>query len=379
MRICYIIDFFVPHYQGGGERRLYEIAKRMVKKGHDVDVLCMKIKNVPDYENIDGINVYHIGPTIKNPPYRSPLDFLKFIIAVFKWLMKNRYDVVDAQAFIPLVPASLCYIFRIQKNVIGTIHDVSQKKDKSQWLYYGNIAYFIEKFLYKLPFKKIITVSNIIKNILNEQYGIPNNKIYVVYNGVDLNLIDSIKVEDVDTNSIIFVGRLIPHKHVDDLIKAVSLIVKDIPEVKLKIIGDGIVRGELETLVKELKLENNVKFFGKLDDYKDVIREIKKSEVLVLPSTREGFGMVLVEANACYKPVIAYKSGGVIEVIDNNCNGFLMEERNIYELSEKIKFLLKNKNIAKEMGKCGRKKVERMFVWDRVVEEIEKVYKVHQN
>ena len=375
MKICYIIDFFVPHYQGGGERRLYEIAKRLVKKGHRVDVLCMKIDNVPNYENIDGINVYHIGPTIKNPPYRSPLDFLKFIISVFKWLITNKYDIVDAQAFIPLIPASLCYILKIQKNVIGTIHDVSHKKDKNQWLYYGNIAYFIERFLYKLPFKKIITVSNVIKEILNKQYGIPSNKIYVVYNGVDLDLIDSVEDTDVDVNSIIFVGRLIPHKHVDDLIKAISLIVKDIPDVKLKIIGNGIAKDKLKKLVKELKLEDNVKFFGKLDEYKDVIKEIKKSELLVLPSTREGFGMVLVEANACYKPVIAYKSGGVVEVIDNNYNGFLVEERNIHELSEKIKYLLKNKDIAKEMGKYGRKKVEKMFVWDKVVKEIEKVYK----
>lgn len=375
MKICYIIDFFVPHYQGGGERRLYEIAKRLVKKGHVVDVLCMKINNVPNYENIDGINVYHMGPTIKNPPYRSPLDFLKFITSVFKWLITNKYDIVDAQAFIPLIPASLCNIFKIQKNVIGTIHDVSHKKDKNQWLYYGNIAYSIERLLYKLPFKKIITVSNVIKEILNKQYSIPSNKIYVVHNGVDLDLIDSVEGAGADVNSVIFVGRLIPHKHVDDLIKAVSFIVKDIPDLKLKIIGDGITKDNLKRLVKELKLENNVKFFGKLNEYKDVINEVKKSELLVLPSTREGFGMVLVEANACYKPVIAYKSGGVIEVIDDNLNGFLVEERDIHKLSEKIKYVLKNKDIAEKMGKYGRKKVEKMFVWDKIVEEIEKVYK----
>ena len=119
MKICYVIDFFVPHYQGGGERRLYEIAKRMIKKGHSVDVLCMKIKGVPDYENIDGINVYHIGPTIKNPPYRSPLDFLKFIVAVFKWLMRNKYDVVDAQAFIPLFQRLYVIFLKFRKMLLG--------------------------------------------------------------------------------------------------------------------------------------------------------------------------------------------------------------------------------------------------------------------
>lgn len=377
MKICYIIDFFIPHYQGGGERRLYEIAKRLVRRGHEVDVLCMKISNVPEYENIDGINVYHLGPTINNPPYRSPLDFLRFIISVFKWLTTHKYDVVDAQAFIPLIPASLAYILKIQKNVIGTIHDVAEEKNKEQWIYYGSIANFFEKILYKLPFKKIITVSNAVKRILNRKYGIPNNKIHVVYNGVDLKLIDSVECNGIDKNSIIFVGRLIPHKHVDELIKAVKLLVNEIPDVKLKIIGDGVVSKNLKNLVKKLSIEDKVKFFGKIDDYSDVIKEIKKSEVLVLPSTREGFGMVLVEANACYKPVIAYKSGGVTEVIDDGINGFLVNKQNISELCEKLKFLLKNKKIAKRMGKNGRKKVEKMFTWDQVVEKIEKIYVVN--
>lgn len=261
--------------------------------------------------------------------------------------------------------------------MIGTIHDVAEEKNKEQWIYYGSIANFFEKILYKLPFKKIITVSNAVKRILNRKYGIPNNKIHVVYNGVDLKLIDSVECNGIDKNSIIFVGRLIPHKHVDELIKAVKLLVNEIPDVKLKIIGDGVVSKNLKNLVKKLSIEDKVKFFGKIDDYSDVIKEIKKSEVLVLPSTREGFGMVLVEANACYKPVIAYKSGGVTEVIDDGINGFLVNKQNISELCEKLKFLLKNKKIAKGMGKNGRKKVEKMFTWDQVVEKIEKIYVVN--
>ena len=71
-------DFFVPHYQGGGERRHYEILKRLVKKGHKVDLVCMKIKGVKKHEKIDGINVYHIGPKIANPP--------KITQTIFFWL-----------------------------------------------------------------------------------------------------------------------------------------------------------------------------------------------------------------------------------------------------------------------------------------------------
>ena len=374
MNICYIIDFFIPYYQGGGERRLYEIAKRLVQKGHQIDILCFKFKKAPLRERIDGINVYHIGTTIKNPPYRSFLDFLFFILHISIWLSKHKYDIIDTQPFAPLLPASLFYISKKHENVIATIHDVSQNKE-NQWIYYGNIAQYLEKFLYKLPFEKIITVSEAIKRILIENYSLKKEKIQVIYNGVDLKLVDSISDVPVCKNTIIYVGRLIPHKNVEDLIKVVYRLKTDFPNIKLKIIGDGPQKDFLINLTRKLGLENHILFLGQLSKYENVIREIKSSEFLVLPSSREGFGMVLAEANACYKPVIAYKTGGVIDVIENNKNGFLIQEKNLDALTDKIYFLLNNKDIAKEMGKYGRNKVERMFTWEMTVNNIEKFYK----
>ena len=372
MKICILSDFFIPHYNGGGERRYFEIAKRLHNRGHAVDVLCMKIQGADEHEIIEGINVYHIGPVIKNPPYRNVFDFIHFIIAGFLWILKHDYDIIDAQTYVPLISG----FFGAKLKgipVIGTIHDVGSD-NSDQWLMFSNLASFFEKFLVRLPYDEIITVSNQTKNALIQKYGVKPERINVVYNGVDPDYIDSVDATEKYINSIIFVGRLAPHKHVDDLIKAVKLLKKDFDDIHLKIIGNGIEKDNLTEVVNDLKFNNHVDFSSDLE-YNEVIREMKRSNILVLPSTREGFGMVLTEANACNIPVIAYKSGGVVEVIEDGMNGFLVEPRNINELSGKIRFLLENEEIAKEMGEYGRKKVEKLFNWEKIVDEITKSYK----
>lgn len=372
MKICIISDFFVPHYNGGGERRYFELAKRFVDRGHHVDVIGMKLTGVDDHEVIEGINVHHLGPVIRNPPNKTALDFIHYIISGFLWILKNDYDIIDSQQYAPfLIGFFGARIKRIP--VIGTIHDVSSGR-ADQWLTLTRVAPFIEKFLLGLPYDKIITVSNHTKNALTEIYGVKPERIELLHNGVDLKLVDSVTVSKKNNDSIIFVGRLAPHKHVDDLINVVRLLKEDAKEVYLKVIGNGIEKDNLIRMVNDLDLNDQVDFASNLD-YRDVIKEIKKSTILVLPSTREGFGMVLTEANACNIPAVTYKSGGVVEVIEDSKNGFLLEPRNINELSKKIFYLLENEDIAREMGEYGRKKVEKCFDWEKIVTNILEIYK----
>ncbi len=232
----------------------------------------------------------------------------------------------------------------------------------------------MEKFLVRFPFDEIITVSDQTKNALTQNYNVKPEKVNVVYGGVDPSYIDSIDTNGKYKNSIIFVGRLAPHKHVDDLINVLKLLKEHFKDIHLKIIGKGIEKNNLIKLVNDLNLNDHIDFLSDLE-YSEVIREMKKSNILVLPSTREGFGMVLAEANACNIPVVAYKSGGVVEVIEDGKNGFLVEPRNVDELSKKIRLLLENENIARKMGEEGRKKVEKYFDWEKIVEEIIKIYK----
>ncbi len=370
MKICIVCDFFIPHYHGGGERRYYEIAKRLVKKGHQVDVICMKIAGVNKYEEIEGINIHHIGPTINNPPHRSSSNFISFIFAVFKWIIIHNYDMIDAQAYAPLIPAF--FGAKIKRTpIIGTIYDVSNDGD-DQWIQSSKIAAIAEKILVRLPYNKIITVSNETKKSMVKYYNVKKSRICVVYAGVDLELIDSVEVNEKYENTIIFVGRLVPHKHVDHLLKVVKSLKNDIPDIMLIIVGNGIEKANLKLLTQEYDLKNNVQFLHDLD-YNKLIGEIKKSNVLALPSTREGFGMVLAEANACRIPVVAYASGGVVEVVEDGVNGYLVEPLDIKKFYLQTLYLLKNFKNSTQMGINGRLIVEKNFEWDNIVEKYEKI------
>ncbi|MBC7318120.1 MAG: glycosyltransferase family 4 protein [Methanothermobacter sp.] len=370
MRILIVSDFFVPHYPGGGERRYLEIGKRLIERGWEVDLVCMKIKGVKEKEDINGIKVHHIGPVIDDPPKRSLINFAHFILAVILWILGHDYDIIDAQTYAPLLPAFIAS--RIKGTpMIATIHDVSSTYP-DQWIQSSKLAKMAEKILLRLPYDRIITVSNTTRDALVKDYGIDPRRVEVIYNGVDLSLIDSIRASKVP-GTLIFVGRLAPHKHVDHLLKIVKELKDEIPNIRLKVIGDGVEKNRLLKLVKDYKIEDRVSFYMNLK-YSDVIYHMKRSSILVLPSTREGFGMVLAEANACYRPVIAYKSGGVVEVIKDGENGFLVEPLNLESLREKIKTLLLDDKLQERMGRKGRRMVEEKFNWDKIIEKIMKTY-----
>jgi len=371
MRICIVTDFSLPHYMGGGERRYYEILKRLAARGHTIDLVCMKLRRVERYEYVDGINVYHIGPTIKNPPKRTLADFLRFLAASLFWLLRHDYDLIEANPWISMLVVSIAARLKRTRSS-AVIHDLSSGKP-DQWISFSGLAELFEKLLIRLPFDKIICVSNKVKSRLIREYNLRPDKIAVFYDGVDLMLIDSVSIAKKEKNTLAFVGRLVPHKHVDDLIKAVKLLKKEIPTIKLKVIGTGQELDNLRSLVTRLKLADNVSLLGAVPD-KEKIKELKRSNLFVLPSTREGFGIVLVEAFASRIPCIAYSSDGVVEVIDDGINGFLVKQRDIKGLAEKIRVLLKDKKKATLFARRGREKTERLFDWDKISEEIERFY-----
>ena len=195
------------------------------------------------------------------------------------------------------------------------------------------------------------------------------NTIEVIPNGIPIKEIDMVSPGIVQSD-IIFAGRLVKEKNIDILIKAVALIKQEIPNIKCIIIGDGPERNNLESLVITLELNKNVFFTGFLENYDDVIGYTKSSRVFVLPSTREGFGIVVLEANACGLPVVTVEhsrnaASGLIEEGKNGSKCKLFPD----DMAEKITQLLDNKII-------GQKCIEhaKQFDWDYIANKVEAFY-----
>lgn len=169
----------------------------------------------------------------------------------------------------------------------------------------------------------MIAVSERTKKDL-EMIGV-RKEIKIIPNGIDFVEIEKIRASEEETD-IIFAGRLIKEKNVDFLIKAVNLVKKEISNIKCMIIGDGPVRENLVKLSHNLGLEDNIEFTGFLEDHDEVISYMKSSKVFVLPSIREGFGIIALEANAGGLPVVTvnHKRNAACDLI-NNGNGFVCD------------------------------------------------------
>lgn len=363
MKFCMILEFFVPHYNGGGERRYYELTKRLVQQGHEVDILTMKVNGVPDHETMNGINIHRLGPVIENPPLRSKTDFIKYLKAVINWIKKHDYSIIDAQAYSPLLSGLIAS--KLTKTpLIATVYDTS-KNSQDQWIQFSKLASIAEKTLVKLPYTQMLTISNATCNSLKNDFNIRKN-INVMYIGVDLDTIDSVICDVKKENRILFVGRLVPHKHVDHLLEVLNNIKDKYDNIKLVIVGKGVEKENLLKYIKEHNLDDYVEFMQDLSN-EEIIYQMKLANLLVLPSTREGFGMVLSEANACRTPTVAYASGGVVEVVADGKTGYLVKPEDKAQLQEKIEYILSNKDVEERMSTEGRRHVEEKFDWNKIV------------
>ena len=226
----------------------------------------------------------------------------------------------------------------------------------------------IEPYLEKRLLKKaecIITPSPHMK----EYYSTVKNKISVVPNGIDFGEIENSNYAEMDTlhPSILFMGRLEKIKGVDILIRSIPFVANSIPDVHLYIAGSGEEEGKLKHLVKKLDIGANVTFLGFVSE-DEKWSYYKSTDLCVVPSVEEPFGIVLLEAMACGKPAIASNVGGIPYIVEDGKTGLLFECGDIEGLTEKVITLLQNKKMREKMGAAGLEKAKE-FPWDKIVDK----------
>jgi glycosyltransferase involved in cell wall biosynthesis len=173
--------------------------------------------------------------------------------------------------------------------------------------------------------------------------------------------------------SILFMGRLEKIKGVDILIRSIPFVANSIPDVHLYIAGSGEEEGKLKHLVKKLDIGENVTLLGFVSE-DEKWSYYKSTDLCVVPSVEGPFGIVLLEAMACGKPVIASNVGGIPYIVEDGKTGLLFECGDIEGLTEKVSTLLQNKEMREKMGAEGLEKAKE-FSWDMIAERTVELYK----
>ena len=227
---------------------------------------------------------------------------------------------------------------------------------------------------------KIVVVAECGKRYLVEHEGVNEKKIIKIYNGIDSQKFGRVHDSKLirrelglrDKQPIIgMVARLEPIKNHACLIRAMKIIVTSLPGVLLILIGDGRLRAELGSLAVDLGLQNNIKFLGTRYDIEDLLNIL---DVFVLSSFSEGLSVVLIEACATGKPIVATNVGGNAEIVEHEGNGLLVPSDQPEALAKAIAELLTDKEKGRKMGEFGRKKFQEEFTLDGMVKRYEALY-----
>jgi len=392
MKICTLASSF-PRYKGDYFLIfVYEIVKRLVKQ-HKIFVITPNDnKKTKSSEIIDSINIERFNYFFPRSLHR--LAYGSGMAENVKNSFLARIQVIPyviSFYFKSLKYAKISSVIHAHVSVSGLV-GVLLKKILKKPLVFSNYRLVetnsvmgkINKYIFENT-DHIIFISTYLRDKAKSIAKLKSSSVIPL--GVDLKKFNpSVKKSDFHKNfdipkdhKIIFnVGRIIEKKGLKYLIKAMPIVLKK-QKCTLVIGGIGIEENRLKKLVKDLKLSNNIKFIGKISHH-ELPSYFKGSDVFVLPSIidskgeTETLGVVLIEAMACGCPVIGSKVGGIVDVIDDNVNGFLTRPKDSVDIAEKLMNLLSNPSLRKRFVKNGRKKAEKKFNWDNIALEIEKIY-----
>ena len=224
-----------------------------------------------------------------------------------------------------------------------------------------------------------VAASNAIHQILVSD-GIDPERIVTVYEGIELHRVQAEPAANIHaefwlpTHAPIVgaVAALTQEKGHKYLIEAAALVVREVPDARFVVLGDGELRSSLERQIKELHLDKHVLLPG---FRADILSFIKSFDVFVMSSLFEGLGTSLLDAMALSKPTVASHTGGIPEVVSHGETGFLVAPRDARELAGAISKLLKDPEQRERMGRAGLERVKRLFTADEMVEKTLSVYR----
>ncbi len=358
-----MVGQYPPHIGGVGVH-INTLAKELVKEGHEVYVITYPHKDLKNGEitNIDGIHV--IGTKGVNIPGLRGIFFAKNAKKILKKLVKeDNIDIIHGHY---LFPAGFASVSVGKKNNIPTYITAHGSDMFEMYSKHKYIQPIIKKILKNADV--VLAVSNSLKDeIISTKVKGINEKTRLHWNSVDLNKFKEITTDssfkdefftkfNINPNqaTILFVGNLIKRKNIELIIEAKKFLKT---KCNLIIIGDGPLAKELKEKVDKYEKNNQLTDVYFIGARKDIHKIIPTSDLLILPSFTESFGLVLIEALACGKPVIGSNIGGIKEIITPDV-GLLINPNDEMNLAESIDKILTDNQLREKFKSNARNRAK---------------------
>ncbi len=324
-------------YGGGAEVHLHEIFRRIAAAGHRVTLLCCSCNGAPPIETVDGIHIVRQG---------SRALFNYHVPGMYRRLVRTQqFDVVvDDINKIPFYTP-----LYVKQPIIGIVHHLFGKSIflEAAWpaAVYVNLAERFIPHVYRRVPMAVVSESTS-QELIHK--GFNPNQLHIIHNGVDLNRYYQLPEHRSRTPLIGYLGRIKKYKSVDHLLEAFKLVHQRIPESRLLIIGDGDYLPVLRQQASRLELTNAILFTGAASET-DKLRYLNQVWFTVNPSPKEGWGLTVIESNACGSPVIAADSPGLRDSVSDGYSGLLYPYGNIDRLASLIVQLINDEKRRTEL------------------------------
>lgn len=359
------------HMSGGSERQAAQLSRLLHHDPrYEVFVACLDPSG--DWgKELNSIGIEEV-PSFKFYSFYS-VGFVRQLLRFVRFLKARNIDIVQTHDF-------YTNVFGMAGATLAGVNvRIASKRETHGWR--TPAQNFVEKCSYRLAHRILVNADAVRRYLI--QSGVDNEKIFVVYNGLDLKRVETpltrdevIRVLNLPLEAggryvTIVANMLHPVKDQETFLRAAQIVRDSVPDARFIIAGHGPLEDRYRDLAAELGISNEVIFAGVCENIAELL---SISEVCVLSSRAEGFSNALLEYMGAGKPVVATDVGGAGESVIEGETGFLVRPGDFRRMGARIVELLQNPERARRMGNLGRKVVERKFSIDAQLETMSRFY-----
>ncbi len=382
MRVLHLSWEFPPRIIGGIASHVFDLSRALIRRGVETHVVTCNFPGAREYENIDGVNLHRFEA------YAAGDSFLSWALRMQENMERRGCDLINSLKGVDVIHAhdwlsgvagiGLKNLYR--KPLIITMHSTEYGRRTGIHNDLQACIHEIEGWLCYESWR-IITCSYYMRDHVSWCFHIPENKICVIPNGVDVTkFYFSFNYWEIrnrfaheSEKILLFVGRLVPEKGLDVLIKALPIILGNGVNAKIVAVGEGPQRDEYQRLANYYGFGNKILFTGHIDDW--TLRALYRvADVVIVPSRFEPFGIVALEAMAAHCPVVASAVGGLSEIVDYEGTGLKVPLNNPDALAWAMLRVIKDVGFKDWIVNNAYQKCLWNYNWDKIAEWTTGVY-----
>jgi glycogen(starch) synthase len=385
LNVMFLTWEFPPRVIGGISPHVFYLSKSLAKNGVKVHVVTCDFPGAPAHETLDGVEVYRVD-SYKNPSpdfatwvYLMNLNMQKEAAAIAAKL-PEKIDVFHAHDWLVATAGiGLKHVFR--KPLLVTMH--STEIGRRDGLHTSTEKMIAETEAW-LTYEawKVICCSQYMVSHVKWAFGLPDDKLVMVPNGVDWQVYENIRKQDLRAfrvsfalpaeKLVLFVGRLVYEKGAHVLINAIPKILDKV-DAKFVIVGSGYMKEQLSAIVKSMGLEHKVLFTGFLDE-ESLLKLQCCADVSVVPSLFEPFGIVALEAMAAKSPVVVSDTGGLGEIVEHDVTGVKVYPNNVDSLAWGVTKVLTDEKYSNSLQENAYRRIQERYDWGRIAQQTKRIY-----